>query len=395
MYAKLVFPAGTTTGAVNRTIAKLLSDSNSGSASLASLSFITQASSELYAGVNSGWSMHSSTPLQTGSVVAADAKYILQGTTLSGAKAKYIGIHGNALWTNAVAYSTAGNTAATTVLCAVQDPGAATEYWGAGYNSTTSTYTAINGVFGDPTGQSAGTYNTEIFIWAEPRKVIVAGADRNGVGILMAHLEFDETQLTTWKSLPPIAMWQFSGQITTSSQSAANRGATHWTNNTGTYPYVQFPGSIWSTSANSKFRSLSFTFNSGSYYPNNTLQLDDGTANGLNSTNTNYGAASASNGVNSYLFPGSSGFSTNSTWWNTAQSKTYNSSGSPVITLLPITWQWFQSSVEFLNFSSLCNIYLAPGGLGSRGDTVTLQNGDVWQYFPIDSTVRAFMIKKI
>ena len=58
MYAKLAFATGTKTGEAVRDIVTLITDSNSGSASLDNLEFITTSSSSLTAGTNSGWSLH-------------------------------------------------------------------------------------------------------------------------------------------------------------------------------------------------------------------------------------------------------------------------------------------------------------------------------------------------
>ena len=68
MFAKLVFNLNVTVGQVNRDIARLINASATGSANLSNLEFITVASSELFAGVNSGWTLHTSTPLRTGAI---------------------------------------------------------------------------------------------------------------------------------------------------------------------------------------------------------------------------------------------------------------------------------------------------------------------------------------
>lgn len=381
MYAKLKFNAGTTTSEAVRDIARLINDSNTGAADLNSLEFIDSASSELFAGVNSGWSLHTSTPLQSGAVTLTDSKYILQGTTLAGVS-KYAGIHVNG------AYSTFYNTTSAGVnLCAVLDPGTATEMFSAGYTSTTASTAGYNSVKPD----------SEIYIWAEPRKIIITGKDASAKVPVMAHLEFAETALTTWKSLPATAVWQWApyGQTQNGSYDAKYRGTTFWSQ-TFSHNMVQFPGSVYSSRYGGLLRSLGFQASGSTYnsnyafnFPTTYATLSNDTTNGLSFTIDNPSPVDQSGLVDQ--FP----YILGEKYWNSSTNSAYDANGNSAVPLMPIEWYAYTISPEKYIFSGVSNVYHTIGGIGQVGDTITLGNGDVWQYLPYGTAYGALMIKRI
>jgi len=196
MYAKLTFNSGTSTGAAIRDIVRLISDSNSGSANLSNLEFVNTGVSELVAGVNSGWSVNSAggTLPSSGTAIGSDdSNYILTGSTATGSKAKYCGIHANGNWTNSTVYS---GTSFGFTVANVLDPGAATEMWSNGYTGTGSTVGNKHSIL--PT--------SVLHLWADPRRIIIHGLDGSSRKIILAHMESAETPSTTGRSLPPVAV---------------------------------------------------------------------------------------------------------------------------------------------------------------------------------------------
>ena len=103
MFAKLSFPAGITAAQAVRDVTRIIHDSSSGTASLSNLEFISVLDSELYAGVNSGWSLAGGVTLPTGAVEASDVSRILQSPCVNTNKIKYASIHVNTDFSNSSA----------------------------------------------------------------------------------------------------------------------------------------------------------------------------------------------------------------------------------------------------------------------------------------------------
>lgn len=414
MYAKLVFPTTVTAGQAIRDIVRLIRDSGTGTASLANLQYITVGSSELIAGTNSGWTIHTSTPLNTGAQSITDNRYILQGTCANGV-AKYVGIYANWDWTNAGSWSSTTTPGFT--LGAVQDPGTATVWYGAGYNGTTLNVTRYNCLWpNNSTVNAGGTYDCTLYIFADPRRIVIIGVDGWGSSHHQASFEFAPTPVsTTWKGLPPVAYWRRSisgGSSTTSTFDTAFgfRGSTY-ENQQAWGPLLQFPGSLWSVAANAVVRSGNYWH--GGYSINSTsgdfraVFTANGTTNGLGQSTSNIVA----NG-----FQGSTG----PDWWAETNDKefwggiytnagtsnqvalhwassrrTYDSSGNIALPLYPIVFKDFHCYAEIFNFSSVNGIYWTFNGQGQRNDTVTA-GADVWHYFPMSNNAwnAAFIIKR-
>lgn len=408
MYAKLVFNASTKAGEAVRDIARLINDSSSGSASLSNLEFINTSDSELVAGTNSGWSLHSSTSLGSGAVSATDSKYILQGTTATSSKAKYCGIQVNGPWSNSSAY---GGTSVGVLLSNVLDPGNGTrEFWSTGHDSTS--YMGYHGLA-----------PTTIHVFAEPRKILIFGTGLTySEAICNAQLECAETPNTTYRSLPPTmyVQWGRTNQASTSYQSytAAKRGDNFW--NTSQFPQnslVQFSGSMYSDNPNMQGTIRSWGCFCTNYrgYTNyisawagfgNTLMDDGSTANGTSNTTNYVGRAYQEQSMPNIRWeiwgPGAThaAYSTNNTYypsgsWGYSNMSTRDSSGNKALPLRPIVFDWPKFSADIYNASDISKIWWAPAGLGATGDTVTV-GSDVYVYLVLNSGPGgAILVKRI
>lgn len=408
MYAKLVFPAGTTSGEAIRDIARLVNDSSSGSASLNNLEFITTASSELVAGTNSGWSLHSSTStLGSGAISSTDAKYILQGTTATGSKSKYVGIQCNGSWTSSSAYNSAN---CGVCLSNVQDPGAATELWSFGYSSTNSTYLARNSF------NPAST----IHVFAEPRKLMLFGTTHSNTNYCQGQFEAAETPNTTYRQLPPTVFYTWGRTNLSSTASgdlqSAYRGLSFWSDSGITdESLVQWSGSMYSDnpSAEGVVRGLGIYcgLNRGgstSYidrlYESTALRIADGTTNGSSNTTTGIGSnfrAEYQMNIRWEMFgPGSRTGTLSATYWpagnwGSSGMSTRDASGNKAIPLRPIIADWPALCADIYNISDVSKIWWAPVGLGAVGDTVTI-GSDVYMYLPQGNNPGgAILVKRI
>lgn len=395
MYAKLLFTSGTTAWQAIRDITRLIDDSSSGSASLSNLEFIDTNSSDLYAGVNSGWALHSSYSLNSGSITTTDSHYVLQGTTATGSKAKYCSIQANGPWT-----STSYSTTSTAIMFAtVNSPGTAREDFCEGYNgSTTNRF------------NNCGSLPTTVHIWADPRKLVLYGTDGLGKASVHAMLEAAETASTTYYSLAPQGKfhWCNVGSSGTSYEWCYTRNSL-W-GNTFSFPYIKMCSSMYSyhpswtgVVRNSGWHGVSPISTSTTYgywawgYAS---YLDDGTtASGVQNTTNGQGQSTDSiNGqVPNIRFEqfghGRYTYGHDQVGKNTL--KHLDASGNKAIPLRPIVWDWPQWSAEIYNFSNTSGIYWAPGGMGSSLDTVTV-GSDVYHYvdYALYSS-SALMIKRI
>ena len=417
MYAKLNFNTGTSTAEAVRDIVRLISDSNSGSANLSNLEFVNTSTSELFAGVNSGWSVNSAggtLPTIGTAVSSSDSNYILTGTTETGSKAKYCGIHANGLWTNSTVYS--GTTYALT-LANVLDPGTATEMWSNGYTST-------NAAIGD----CHGVMPSSVHVWADPRRIILHGADGNGYKILLSHMEAAETPSTTAFTLPPVAVYctVSSGyNMSTSEDNAVSyRGDTQalWQTESNTIDFLSFTGSMYMAASGKEgtIRSVGWHRVGGV-----STQSNDQNGAGANwatrkdaraDNGTQYGAVFTpripfEDDVNyglDFLIPSTQLFwgPTNchgrwddsldyDTVFGRSDAQAFDSSGNSGIPKFPLVW--FNAvcfNTEVYDFAAKSHIFRAPAGLGSTGDTVTI-GSDTFQYVSMSGApLDAFLIKR-
>ena len=390
MFAKLVFNLNVTVGQVNRDIARLINASATGSANLSNLEFITVASSELFAGVNSGWTLHTSTPLRTGAITASDSRYILQGTTASG-RLKYIGIQSHADWTNAAAFS---STSTATNMCPVLNPGGALEFWGAGFTGTSGEMLGYNGVIG-----SLG--DRTVYIWADPRKCVVVGAQASYGLVVLASLEYTPTALSTWQAMPEVGFWRWMargpGATNAYSSTFARRGDTAYTDTVQDgFAMMQFCGSLYSPRENVLYRSWAV----GNFVEGDSSRrlpihrvFDNGTATGLSQAVISsppeiIGDVSISQFFNVQ--------SESSTLYNNSTAITFNAAGERSIPLIPVHVSPWTHAPETYDFSVANGVYHAPGGIGFIGDTVTLPNNQVWIYVPYGASTNggALMIRR-
>lgn len=396
MYAKLVFTAGTTSFQAVRDITRLITDSNSGSASLSNLEFISTSTSELYTGVNSGWALHSSYSLNSGSITTTDSHYVLQGTTATGSKAKYCSIQSNGNWSTS--YNN-GNIAV--MLSAVNSPGTARENFCAGYTGTTSTNLG-----------SGGSLPNTIYIWAEPRKIVLYGIDGGGRYSVHAMLEAAETASTTYHSLAPQGHFHWSSLTTTGTniwQYVHVRSVSF--GDSFSFPYIKMCDSMYSyhpswtgVVRNSGWHGATpymGSGNNGYWAYNYGSYLDDGTtATGAINTTAGVGAANSTTclyapnvrfeqfGQGRMDYSGMNQVGKNSL-------KHLDASGNKALPLRPIVWEWPQWNADIYNFSNVSTIYWAPGGMGSSLDTVTV-GSDVYHYVDYAGYASsALMIKRI
>jgi len=410
MYAKLVFNSGTTAGEAVRDIARLIDDSSSGSASLSNLEFTNTSSSELVAGTNSGWSLHSSTSLGSGTVSATDSKYILEGTTATGSKSKYCGIQVNGNWTSSGIY---GGTSVGVLLSNVLDPGNSTrEFWSTGSTSSSTSTAAYHGLA-----------PTTIYVFAEPRKILIFGTTLlTSIPICNAQLECAETPNTTYRSLPPTmyVQWGKTTQATTSYQTYTNakRGDNFWAQNVfQDSSLVQFSGSMYSDNPNMTGTIRSWGCHCSNYrgYDNyisawagfgNTLMDDGSTANGTANNSSYLGQSGQEHAMPNIRWeiwgPGAThaGSSSNTNYykdgaWGYAGMSTRDSSGNKALPLRPIVFDWPKFSADIYNASDVSKIWWAPTGLGATGDTVTV-GSDVYVYLLLNSGPGgAVLVKRI
>ena len=417
MYAKLNFNTGTSTAEAIRDIVRLISDSNSGSANLSSLEFVNTSTSELFAGVNSGWSVNSAggTLPSTGTAVSSsDSNYILTGTCETGSKAKYCGIHANGNWTNSTVYS--GTTFALTVAN-VLDPGTATEMWSNGYTGTSA------GI-----GDCHGVMPVSVHVWADPRRIILHGQDGNGAKIFITHMESAETPSTTAFNLPPVAVFLNVQAVTnvslTEDNSVSYRGDTQavWHTESSSIDFISFTGSMYMHA-----RGLEGVIRSTGWHRIGGFSSNPGSSSGANQAwatrkdsraddGTQYGALFLpripyQDDVNysiDFLVSTTPIFwgpqNCHSYWdastdydktFGRSDAQAFDSSGNSGIPKYPLVW--FNAvcfNTETYDFASKSGIFRAPAGLGATGDTVTI-GSDVFQYISMGSgTMEALLVKR-
>jgi hypothetical protein len=413
MYAKLTFNGGTTTAGAVRDIVRLITDSNSGSASLSNLEFVNTNASELVAGVNSGWSLHSSSnvlPSSGSAINASDSNYILQGSTATSSKAKYCGIHANGSWTTSSVYN---GTAFGVTLANVLDPGATTEMWSNGYTGNNTAQGGSNAIM--PTG---------IHVWADPRRIIFHGVDNDSRNVLLTHMEASETPNTTYRNLPPVAVFcNGVGIDLTAGEQVSYRGDTSavWDDPSDTQDWISFTGSAYCNypGQESVIRSIGWHRWGGSgqgtdsnrssnwYCWRGNTRSDNGTQYGAIYSGSPLSAMNTGLGIE-FLVPSSLVFwgpnhahtyfdsaSSYDATYGRADAQAFDSAGNVGIPKFPLIWNFppiFNS--DSYDFTSQSGIWRTSANLGATGDTVTI-GSDVYQYVAhTTAPLGAFLIKR-
>ena len=421
MYAHLYFPGNTSTGAQIRDITRLITSCTTTTASLSGLEFIDTNVSTVVGG-NSGWSLHSSSTLPSaGATVgtSTDSNFIMQASCITSSKTKYAGVSCNGNWTNSSVVT--GDDYAFN-LASVLDPGTATEMWGNGYTGTSSGNGDVYGICGNTEHSDNG-----IHIFADSTRIFMHGKDGNNQVVWMMNAEFTETNTTQAETLVP-AVQIFcndlhSGMNISEHVTYRGDGAAIWDDQTTSYSFIQFSESNFSYDPGwyGKIRATGWHINSGdaarqngggsavrnaSTRSNNT-QYGDNT-----DWTTNYKGMSWSSGWGSNPMAGS--FSLWGPWavdanlddntsadkgWGRQQAIAYDSSGNPGLPLFKLFWVNDNNlNHDVYDFSTPCNIWRAPAGLGATGDTVTI-GSDTYVYLNTNDglTVRpltALLIKR-
>lgn len=413
MYAKLTFNSGTSTAAAVRDIVRLISDSNSGSANLSNLEFVNTSASELVAGVNSGWSVNSAggaLPSSGTAVGSDDSNYILTGSTATGSKAKYCGIHANGNWTNSTVYS---GTSFGFTVANVLDPGTGTEMWSNGYTGTTNTIGGKHSIV--PT--------SVLHLWADPRRIIIHGLDFSGGKITLAHMESAETLSTTGRSLPPVAVWcnvetGYSTNNVHETVTYRGDGTALWDDQSSSVDFISFTGATYCNypGQESVVRSIGWHRTNGyqSSHTNNgesydwycyrgSTRRDDGTQYGTTYTSI----STMTTGVEfivppTMMFWGPSncnstfdGSSTRHITFGKSDAQAFDNSLNAGIPRYPLVW--FMPPIinaDSYDFTSISGIWRTSANLGATGDTVTI-GSDVYQYVAMGQRVmEALLIKR-
>lgn len=371
MYAKLKFPSGTTNGEAVRDITRIIHESSSGSASLSNLEFITTSESELIAGVNSGWSLHSSNSLQSGSIAAADAQYILQGTSATNNITKYCalytsGSHSSASYYNSTSFGFCSGV--------VFDPNTSTENLSWGYSGTNSSYSFSHAM---------ATSGQTIRVFADPKRIIILGFIDSGQGAFMV-LEGPQGPLDQKQSVCPNAF------VFTSTASKHNTSETtplyRYDGNSGWYGNLQ-PGDfaqlcnfgthlvgnegstlrLWSTGTNGTGYNLEG-------YTSSVAKLESGTTTGADvgesNTDTQWNMAYAASSNNTSI-----AFKNNN-------QLSFTANGTKALVVFPLYIKGPGFFPDVKDFSTLNNVWFAPSGIGTAYEEVTISGND-YVYCPV------------
>jgi hypothetical protein len=364
MYAKLVFPSTATTLQKIRDISRLIHESSSGSASLSNLESITIGDSELYPGVNSGWSLATgSIPAQgtaytTGSS-SPDREYIFQSACVDPTKTKYIAITMNANTSTGLQTSSTSGV----IIQSILDYGTGTTIRLLG--TSNATYDTNFGV-----GWNGGP----IYIFATPRKLIIAGNNINGFFVQM-HLEFEEIGQTKYYNLTPQANIFFF----TSGNPEGTTNWGPWYNNSGAHTNassaVYFIKSLYSREIGSAVRLL--------FYKGRRTAVNQQDTQAYSENNTTTGASFSTglsditNGVRSaaqFLIPPLSKYSSiTSNGQRIGQQLSEN--GRILYPLYPLYTAFDRWNTGIISFKH-CNVYGSVSDIGNVGDKVRVGNSD-------------------
>jgi hypothetical protein len=408
MFAKLNFSTAITAAQVVRDVTRIIHDSSSGSASLNNLEFINVLDSELYAGVNSGWSLAGGVTLPTGVVDSTDVYRVLQSPCVNSSKIKYASIQVNCDWSNSSYYNA---TSCGWMMVPVLDYGTATELFLGGYTGG-DTNRRRRRVFA-PSG--------DIYIFASPRRLIIFASEAIDTNqqILNAYMEFAENGMSTFYNTVPAAYFalllNYDQLGEWSNQQAWRRGTPSWNN----YDAAQsnnlvFPKSLYDHSgkglgriASIVYRRLGFESGTNVLYWTSETGTTNGTDFGSLATESNLAAAYGGSAIHmigtchavQHYGPdlwSTNGRHANYGFWTdqyTQAGKYISAAGVRTVPLTPIAVNVYPASSGLIDFS-ICDTYITTGQLGIMGDTITI-GGDVYYYFTRSGDGSAWAIKKI
>jgi len=371
MYAKLKFPSGTTNGEAVRDITRIIHESSSGSASLSNLEFITTADSELTAGVNSGWALHSSNSLQSGSIAAGDAQYILQGTSATNSITKYCALYTSGSHSSSSYYN---STAMGFCLGVIFDPNTGTENLSWGYSGTNSSYSSAN---------SMVTSDRTIRVFADPKRIIILGHVGSGNGALMI-LEGPQGPLDQKQSVCPNAFVQAcaGGKHNASESAPAYRSSSNsgYYGNTGPGEIAQLcnfgthlagnEGStmrLWTATTSSNANDPEGYYSTIAKLENSTTAGSDVTENTTDAEwNMSYAASNSGT----------------STSFKNSNQLSYTANGTKALVVFPLYIKGPGFFPDVKDFSTLNNVWFAPSGIGAAFEEVTISGSD-YVYAPV------------
>lgn len=402
MYAKLVFNASVGAGLKVRDVVRLITDSNSGSASLSNLENIDTNASELVAGTNSGWSLASGFTLpSTGTAVSAsDSQYILQSACATSSKTKYASVHVNGSWTSSTSYD---GSQFSFLIGPVTRYGESDQETLVGYNSTSASMSYRHWAGSD-------YVDNTVHIFATPYKLLMigtSGASTTYNDNICGIIEFAENGTTTAKSLPPY-FWFGS--------SYCSGGADPWgslgTNATQTYGGIQmiWPETYYHNSRGIKPRYW-VTLNDNPIIDNGTyerLNLYDGTSDGVD---VYYYFLSSTDGINPYRYADEG--DSPAGWFNLNPSlrnpSLYNtttgfsgdvyrtfdgSTGARINVVRPIINYLRTGEYGIVDLTN-AGLYETGGQLGSHGDNLSIGSDDYYYWTDKHTNyIKAILIKK-
>ena len=361
MYARLIFGYNTTAGQRNRDIARIIHESNSGTASLSNLEFInTSASNILDASVNSGWSLASGVIPTAGAAISnTDSEYIFQSQCVDNTKIKYVAVKINGNNTTTGIRDSANSC---TILQSVLDYSTATEARINGYSGTTEGYSYGKGV--------SQRFDDTIHIFATPKKLMIMGANQKGSWTEMI-LEYEETSQSQFYGLVPQV---YMGYHTHGASTAWNRsGYASTQNETGSYQYsmIAWPKSLYSPVHSSVVRMLSgILVTNSSSWSNDYLYLENNTTTGLSMGVTGWLDSPAK------YSPGNLMAS-----WARYESKTNgNKYGQLVDVNGNISYQLFplQCTIDYMATGHIsfkhCDVFITVADIGQNGDLIIIGN---------------------
>ena len=385
MYAKLYFNSGTTPARKLRDIARIIHESNSGTASLSNLEFINVAGSELISTVNSGWEVvathngGTSIPTAGDAITTSDNVYYLQGTCVDSSKLKYAALSQHGALNTLLDAANFG-----LILGCVTDYGTAKQALCEGSSDTHWIENRSLGI-----GSSVG--NEIIHIFATPRKLIAVGEGYGSRTTLMAHMEFAENDMTIRNNLVPICkINSLPTQATTSRKNYMYYGTNMYTQSNSLSSHFYFPGSIYENiDRPTTWRTLAF-YGDGTNAIGGVLGIDENGV-GINIGNTNL--------LNSNMYYGHSWYcprvmygGNNANEIGAFDGKVIDANGNYKISMVPLALNVTTSGTGLIDFTQ-CEIYKTRGQLGINGDELTI-GSDTYFYFTSASNSGALLIKK-
>lgn len=397
MFAKLTFNSNTPIAGKIRDVVRIIHESSSGTASLNNLEFIDVGNSELITTVNSGWSLATGT-LGSGAITTSDSQYYLQGTCVNTNKTKYVSIHASFNFTNSLV--TTDYTNITMIMAPVIDYGTATEQLIAGYTGTSVGVGRDNGL-----GCEGNLGSSVIYIFATPRKLILIGSNYSNPNVLFGNLEYSETTGSMEYNFPPvcyIGLNPYRKEGISFTNTNFYRGVNFWENHTGDFcafvPQYYYNKTVGTFGYSGLARITVHQGDPGTNYGAfDTITIaDNGTSNGVN---VSYAQPYNQDFVNTLQHNDVSWISPKYFFgrrdWTAAianSGKEYDSSGNLRIPVIPLYMNDIVTGNGVIDFSQ-CQIYKTVGGLGSVGDTVTL-NGNSYFYYSYTGRTGALLIKK-